>query len=131
MFEFNVSKDMQKKNIIKKMILRKITAHLCLTLIVEQVRVVPNNTKYNQTLHALNGVDQGPTFSMKNRNKNKNKIHVLVETQNYLEAMTPPFVTTTWLRYELTANRRVPFRSRIQVPHFLLLLLLVPYNKER
>ena len=40
MFEFNVSKDMQKKYIIKKMILRKITAHLCLTLIVEQVRVV-------------------------------------------------------------------------------------------
>ena len=36
MFEFSVSKDMKKKkkDIIKEVVVGKVTAHLCLTLIV-------------------------------------------------------------------------------------------------
>jgi hypothetical protein len=34
MFEFSVSKDMKKKDIIRERTVAKVAAHLCLTLIV-------------------------------------------------------------------------------------------------
>jgi len=60
MFEFNVSKDTKKKDIIKEVTIEKVTAHLCLTLIakalkinVQQGRVVINNIECNQTLNII------------------------------------------------------------------------------
>ena len=37
MFEFNVSKDMEKNDIIKEMTVVKVAAHLCLTRIVKEL----------------------------------------------------------------------------------------------
>ena len=34
MFEFSVSKDMKNKDVIREVAVRKVAAHLCLTLIV-------------------------------------------------------------------------------------------------
>jgi hypothetical protein len=60
MHKFSVSKDIKKFNNDKRrdMVVGKVVAHLCLTLIiilkfsVEHDRVV-NNTKYNQTLNFI------------------------------------------------------------------------------
>jgi hypothetical protein len=61
MFEFSVSKDMKKReDIVKEVAVGKVAAHLCLTLIVKELkisvehgRVVYNNTKHNQTLNTI------------------------------------------------------------------------------
>ena len=53
MFEFSVSKDMKKKDII-----REVVAHSCLTLIVKELKISVEHarvviTKYNQTLNFI------------------------------------------------------------------------------
>jgi hypothetical protein len=39
MFEFSVSKDMKKKDIIRKEVIGKVATHLCLTLIVKELKI--------------------------------------------------------------------------------------------
>ena len=39
MFEFNVSEDMKKKDIIREMAVGKAPTHLCLTLIVKELKI--------------------------------------------------------------------------------------------
>jgi hypothetical protein len=39
MFEFSVSNDMKKKDIIKEVLVGKVAAHLCLTLIVKEMKI--------------------------------------------------------------------------------------------
>ena len=39
MFEFSVSKDMKKKDTIKKVAVGKAAAHLCLTLIIDKLKI--------------------------------------------------------------------------------------------
>ena len=38
MFEFNVSKDMKKKDIIREVAVEKVATHLCLTLIIKELK---------------------------------------------------------------------------------------------
>ena len=42
MFEFSVSKDMKKKDIIREVAVGKVAAHLCLTLFVKELKIVLN-----------------------------------------------------------------------------------------
>ena len=39
MFEYSVSKDMKKKDIVREVVVRKVAAHLCLTLIVKNLKI--------------------------------------------------------------------------------------------
>jgi hypothetical protein len=58
MFEFSISKDMKKKDVIREVASWKVETHSCLTLIVKELRITVehgrvNYTKYNQTLNIL------------------------------------------------------------------------------
>ena len=55
MFEFSVNKDMRKKNIIREVSIGKVAAHLCLTLIVKELKI---------------NVEQGRVVTILNINKN-------------------------------------------------------------
>ena len=39
MFEFSVRKDMKRKDIIREVVVGKVAAHLCLTLIVKELKI--------------------------------------------------------------------------------------------
>ena len=39
MFEFSVNKDMKKKDIMREVAIGKVAAHLCLTLIVKELKI--------------------------------------------------------------------------------------------
>jgi hypothetical protein len=39
MFEFSVSKDVKKKDIIREVAVGEVAAHLCLTLIVKELKI--------------------------------------------------------------------------------------------
>jgi hypothetical protein len=39
MFEFSVSKDTNKKDIIREVAIGKVAAHLCLTLIINKLKI--------------------------------------------------------------------------------------------
>ena len=56
MFEFSVSKYIIIKYIIRQVTVEKVVAHLCLTIIANELKISiehGNNTKYNQTLNIL------------------------------------------------------------------------------
>jgi hypothetical protein len=42
MFKFSVSKDVKKKDIIREVVVGKVAAHLCLTLIVKELKLMLN-----------------------------------------------------------------------------------------
>ena len=53
MFEFSVNKDMKKRDIIREVAIGKVAAHLCLTLVIKEMKIsvehskVVTNIKYN------------------------------------------------------------------------------------
>jgi hypothetical protein len=53
MFEFSVSKDMKEKDIIRKVTVGKVAAHLCLTLIVKELRIIVEQGRVVTTLNIL------------------------------------------------------------------------------
>ena len=54
MSEFRVSKDMKKKNgIIKEVVVGKVAAHLCLTLIVKDLRISVEQGRVVRTLNII------------------------------------------------------------------------------
>ena len=53
MFEFSVSKNMKKKYIIKKVAVEKVTTHLCLTLIVKELKISVEDGRVVTTLNIL------------------------------------------------------------------------------
>ena len=50
-FEFSVNKDMNKKDIIREMTLEKVATHICLTLIVKNLK---NCVKHGRAITSLN-----------------------------------------------------------------------------
>ena len=53
MFEFSISKDMKKKNITRKVTVRKIATHLCLTLTVEELKISVEQDRVVTTLNII------------------------------------------------------------------------------
>ena len=51
MFEFIVSKDMKRKDIITKVAVGKVAAHLCLTLIVKELKISVEHGRVVTTLN--------------------------------------------------------------------------------
>ena len=51
MFEFSISKDMNKKDIIRKVAVGKVAAHLCLTLIIKESKI---NVEHGRVVTTLN-----------------------------------------------------------------------------
>ena len=53
MFEFSVSKDMKKKDIIREVAIGKVAAHLCLTLIVKELKISVEQGRVVTTLNII------------------------------------------------------------------------------
>ena len=53
MFEFSVSKDMKKNDIIREVDVGKISTHLCLILIGEELKVRVEQGRVVTTLHII------------------------------------------------------------------------------
>ena len=53
MFEFSVSKDMKKKDIIREVTVGKVAAHLCLTLIVKELKISVKHDKMITTSNVI------------------------------------------------------------------------------
>ena len=53
MFEFNVSKDMEKKDIIKEVAVRKVATHLCVTLIIKELKISVELDRVVTTLNII------------------------------------------------------------------------------
>jgi hypothetical protein len=53
MFEFSVSKDMKKKAIIRERTVAKVAAHLCLTLIVKDLKIHVEHGRVVTTLNII------------------------------------------------------------------------------
>ena len=53
MFEFSVSKDMQKEDIIREVAIGKVVSHLCLTLIVKELKICVEHGKTVTTLNII------------------------------------------------------------------------------
>jgi hypothetical protein len=53
MFEFNASNDMKKKNIIREVAVGKVAAHLCLTLIVKELKIIVEHDRVVTTLNII------------------------------------------------------------------------------
>ena len=53
MFEFSVSKDIKKKDIIWEVAIRKIATHLCLTLIVKELKISVEHGRVVTTLNII------------------------------------------------------------------------------
>ena len=53
MFEFSVSKDMKKKDIIKEVEVGKVAAHLCLTLIIKVLKISVEHSRVVTTLNII------------------------------------------------------------------------------
>ena len=60
MFECSVSKDMDKKDIIREVVVGKVVAHLCLTLIVMEFKISVEQGRVVTTLNILFSVANGP-----------------------------------------------------------------------
>ena len=52
MFEFSVSKDMEKKDIIREVAIGKVPTHLCLTLIIK-LKTSVEHSRVVTTLHII------------------------------------------------------------------------------
>ena len=53
MFEFSVSKDMKKKDIRREVTMRKVVAHLCLILIVQELKIDLEQGRVVTTLNMI------------------------------------------------------------------------------
>ena len=53
MFEFGVSKDMKKKDIIREVAVGKVAGHLCLTLIVKELKISVDHGRVVTTLNTI------------------------------------------------------------------------------
>ena len=53
MFKFSVSKDMKKEDIIRKVAIWKVAAHLCLTLIVKELKISVEDGRVVTTLNVI------------------------------------------------------------------------------
>ena len=53
MFEFSVSKDVEKKDIIREVAIGTIVAHLCLTLIVKELKISVEQGRMITTLNII------------------------------------------------------------------------------
>ena len=53
MFEFSVSKDMKKNNILREVAVGKVEAHLCLTLIVKKLKISVEHGRVVTTLNII------------------------------------------------------------------------------
>ena len=53
MFEFSVGKDMIKKDIIREMAVGKVAAHLCLTLIINKLKISVEHGRVVTTLYII------------------------------------------------------------------------------
>ena len=53
MFEFCVSKDMKRKDIIKEVATGKVVAHLCLTLIIKKLKISVEHSRVVTTLNII------------------------------------------------------------------------------
>ena len=53
MFEFSVSKDMKNKDIIREVVVRKVAAHFCLTLIVKELKISVEHGRVVTTLYII------------------------------------------------------------------------------
>jgi hypothetical protein len=51
MFEFSVSKDMEKNDMIREVAVGKVATHLCLTLIVKELKINVEHGRVVTTLH--------------------------------------------------------------------------------
>jgi hypothetical protein len=51
--EFSVSKDVKKKNIIREVAIGKVAAHLCLTLIVKELKISVEHDRVVTTLNII------------------------------------------------------------------------------
>jgi hypothetical protein len=56
MFKFSASKDVKKKDIIREVVVGKVAAHLCLTLIVKELKINVEHGRMVTTLNILCGV---------------------------------------------------------------------------
>ena len=52
-FEISVSKDMKKKNIIREVAVSNVAAHLCLTLIIKEVKISVEHSRVVTTLNII------------------------------------------------------------------------------
>ena len=53
MFEFNVSKDMKKKDRIREVVVGKVATHLCLTLIIKELKISVEQGRVVTTLNII------------------------------------------------------------------------------
>ena len=53
MFEFSVSKDMRKKDIIREVVVGKVAAHFCLILIVKEMKISVEQGRLVTTLNMI------------------------------------------------------------------------------
>ena len=53
MLEFNVSKDVRKNDIIREVIVGKVAARLCLTLIVKELKIIVEHGRVVTTLNII------------------------------------------------------------------------------
>ena len=53
LFEFSVGKDMKKKDIIREVAIGKVVAHLCLTLIVKELKISVQHGKMVTILNII------------------------------------------------------------------------------
>ena len=53
MFEFSVSKNMGKKDIIKGVVVGKVAAHLCLTLTIKELKISVGHGRVVTTLNII------------------------------------------------------------------------------
>ena len=53
MFEFSVSKDMIKRDITREVAVGKVAAHLCLTLVVEELKISVEHGRVVTTLNII------------------------------------------------------------------------------
>ena len=51
--EFSVSKDVKKKNIIREVAIGKVATHLCLTLIVKELKISVEHDRVVTTLNII------------------------------------------------------------------------------
>ena len=53
MFEFSVSKDMKKEDIIREVAVGKVAVHLCLTLIIKELKISVEHGRVVTTLNLI------------------------------------------------------------------------------
>jgi hypothetical protein len=53
MFEFSVSKDMRKMYIIREVAVGKVATHLCVTLIIKELRISVEQSRVVTTLNII------------------------------------------------------------------------------